>query len=84
MSNPLSMSLSSAPSTCPVRSFKEWDPLEEVIVGGLEGALMPPSYITVIAPFHPQQASALLLVGGHRSPRIMRPVVSGELESYFP
>ena len=47
MSNPLSVSLSSPMSTCPVRSFNEWDPLEEVIVGSLEGAVMPPSHITV-------------------------------------
>ena len=26
---------------CPVNSFNEWDPLEEVIVGRLEGATIP-------------------------------------------
>lgn len=30
-----------APKPCPVNSFNEWDPLEEVIVGRLEGAVLP-------------------------------------------
>jgi hypothetical protein len=41
MSNPLSISLSTATSACPVRSFNEWDPLEEVIVGSLDYATKP-------------------------------------------
>lgn len=31
----------------PVSSFNEWDPLEEVIVGRLEGATIPSNHITV-------------------------------------
>ena len=31
----------------PVNSYNEWDPLEEVIVGRLEGATFPSSHITV-------------------------------------
>ena len=27
---------------CPVNSYNEWDPLEEIIVGRLEGAIIPP------------------------------------------
>lgn len=58
MSNPLSMSLSSPTSTCPVRSFNEWDPLEEVIVGSLEGAVMPPATSPSLGPFRPWQLSS--------------------------
>ena len=53
MSNPLSVSLSSATGTCPVRSFNEWDPLEEVIVGSLDGAVMLSAHITVTRIFPP-------------------------------
>ena len=27
---------------CPVNSWNEWDPLEEVIVGRVEGSMVPP------------------------------------------
>ena len=32
-----------------VNSFNEWDPLEEVIVGRLDGAVIPPWHITIKA-----------------------------------
>jgi glycine amidinotransferase len=32
---------------CPVNSWNEWDPLEEVIVGRLEGAVIPPRHVAV-------------------------------------
>jgi glycine amidinotransferase len=32
---------------CPVNSWNEWDPLEEVIVGRLEGAVIPPHHVAV-------------------------------------
>lgn len=31
-----------APVRCPVEAYNEWDPLEEVIVGRIEGATVPP------------------------------------------
>src|ERR1041385_5470988 len=34
---------------CPVSSFNEWDPLEEVIVGVVDGATVPPSHIALRA-----------------------------------
>lgn len=36
-------------SVCPVSSFNEWDPLEEVIVGIVDGATVPPSHIALKA-----------------------------------
>jgi hypothetical protein len=59
MSNPLSVSLSTAAGSSPVRSFNEWDPLEEVIVGSLDGAVMPPSHITVTRTIPPLATACL-------------------------
>ena len=32
---------------CPVNSHNEWDPLEEAIVGVVDGATFPPYHITL-------------------------------------
>jgi glycine amidinotransferase len=39
-------------ATCPVNSYNEWDPLEEVIVGTVEGASFP-SWHTALEPVLP-------------------------------
>jgi glycine amidinotransferase len=75
-------SLSSTTSTRLVRSFNEWDPLEEVIVGSLEGAVMPPSHITVTRTIPPLPAQLYRLFGGHRYPRIMVDAARRELEGF--
>lgn len=82
MSNPLSVSLSTATGSCPVRSFNEWDPLEEVIVGSLDGAVMPPSHITVTRTIPPLAAQLYRLFGGHRYPRIMVDAARRELDGF--
>lgn len=38
---------SPAPKECPVCSYNEWDPLEEVIVGRAENACVPPFSVEV-------------------------------------
>lgn len=44
-------------AACPVNSHNEWDPLEEVIVGIVEGARFPPWHVSVQAPLpHDQYA----------------------------
>src|SRR5207244_11722149 len=35
-------------NSCVVNSWNEWDPLEEVVVGRLEGAAAPPSHVTMV------------------------------------
>jgi glycine amidinotransferase len=60
----------------------EWDPLEEVIVGSLEGAVMPPSHITVTRTIPPLAAQLYRLFGGHRHPRIMVDAACRELEGF--
>ncbi|MFF8656733.1 amidinotransferase [Streptomyces huasconensis] len=39
----------------PVRAYNEWDPLEEVIVGSVDGAHFPPWHVAVGAPLSPEQ-----------------------------
>jgi len=43
-----------APSTSPVEAYNEWDPLEEVIVGRVEGSTVPP-YDVALASCLPSQ-----------------------------
>lgn len=45
----------STESECPVRAYNEWDPLEEVIVGVVDGAHFPPWHVAVGAPLSPEQ-----------------------------
>uniref|UniRef100_A0A8C3HWL8 Glycine amidinotransferase n=1 Tax=Chrysemys picta bellii TaxID=8478 RepID=A0A8C3HWL8_CHRPI len=44
------------PEDCPVSSYNEWDPLEEVIVGRAENACVPPFSVEVktlgVKPWH--------------------------------
>ncbi|MBC6463622.1 amidinotransferase [Actinomadura sp. HBU206391] len=49
MSDPVATTVS------PVNSHNEWDPLEEVIVGVVEGAAFPPRHLSVEAPLDQQQ-----------------------------
>lgn len=41
MDQPLAPNVSTANAPCPVNSHNEWDPLEEVIIGSLDGAVFP-------------------------------------------
>lgn len=44
---------------CPVNSHNEWDPLEEVIVGRLEHAMLPDSQIINKHTFPPSDSSLI-------------------------
>lgn len=48
---------------CVVNSYNEWDPLEEVVVGSLEGASHPPRHIALLGGI-PEKLYNLLLIGG--------------------
>jgi glycine amidinotransferase len=54
---------------CPVNSYNGWDPLEEVIVGRLEGATIPPSHPSVTFTLPERSRRLLRLVAGRRYPR---------------
>ena len=85
MNYPISNVASRQPATdsCPVRSFNEWDPLEEVIVGSLEGAVMPPSHITSTRTIPPLAAQLYRAFGGRRFPAIMVDAARRELDGFI-
>src|SRR5258708_28545784 len=53
----------------PVNSHNEWDPLEEVIVGRLEGATIPSDHPVVTCNIPGMAARAQSLVAGFRYPK---------------
>jgi glycine amidinotransferase len=65
-----------------VSSFNEWNPLEEVIIGTLEGAVMPPSHITVTRTIPPLAARLYRAFGGRRYPPIMLDAARRELDGF--
>lgn len=68
---------------CPVNSYNEWDPLEEVIVGRLEGATIPSHHISVTFNVPRPYAQALRFFGGFHYPqRLVRPAQQ-ELEQFI-
>jgi glycine amidinotransferase len=75
--------LTPAATECPVNSHNEWDPLEEIIVGRLEGATIPSHHISVT--FNVPRALARLhaLVGGFRYPRILTTAAERELDAFI-
>ncbi len=72
---------SSAPS--PVSSYNEWDPLEEVIVGRLEGAVLPGYDVSVTAPMPPGITRTLRLITGRKYPRPFVRIVQKELDEFI-
>jgi glycine amidinotransferase len=56
-------------AVCPVNSWNEWDPLEEVIVGRLDGAVVPPFHVSVTFNRPHRARWVHRLIAGHRYPR---------------
>ncbi len=73
----------SEPPACPVNSSNEWDPLEEVIVGRIDGAVLPSHHISVTAPMPPGIRSFLRLISGRRYPRAFARIVQKELDTFI-
>ncbi|WP_347264087.1 amidinotransferase [Nitrobacter sp.] len=74
----------SAPQACPVSSHNEWDPLEEVIVGRLEGATIPSNHPTVTSNIPGLAAKKVhALVAGMRFPKIMSEPAQRELDGFI-
>ena len=69
-------------TACPVNSHNEWDPLEEVIVGRLEGATVPPSE-AVGHRFPPVKRMAHRLLGGRHYPRFLVDPAQRELDGFI-
>jgi glycine amidinotransferase len=53
---------------CPVNSHNEWDPLEEVIVGSVDGAAFPPFHVSVRAAIPAGQVERFRLDAGKPFP----------------
>jgi len=66
----------------PVNSHNEWDPLEEVIVGRLEGAVIPSGHPVVTCNIPGIAAQAQSLLAGCRYPKIMIEPAQRELDGF--
>ena len=67
---------------CPVNSHNEWDPLEEVIVGRLEGAVIPSDHPVVTCNIPGMAAWAQSLFAGFHYPKIMIEPAQRELDGF--
>jgi glycine amidinotransferase len=68
--------------TSPVNSHTEWDPLEEVIVGRLEGATIPSAHPVVTHSMERPAARMLPWVGGFRQPHLVTEPAREELDGF--
>ena len=66
----------------PVNSHNEWDPLEEVIVGRLEGATIPSGHPVVTCNIPGMAGRTQSLLAGFRYPKIMIEPAQRELDSF--
>jgi len=67
----------------PVRAFNEWDPLEEVIVGRLDGAVMPERHVAVSRTVAPALSQILRITGGRRYPWFLVAPAQRELDGFI-
>jgi glycine amidinotransferase len=70
-------------NTCPVNSYNEWDPLEEIIVGSLEGAVIPSYHIAVTYNLPPNTARLYRLFSGRRYPKFLLKKAQQELDEFI-
>jgi len=68
---------------CPVNSHNEWDPLEEIIVGRLEGATIPSNHVSVTFNVPPFTAKLYRLTAGRRFPGWMIKRAQKELDEFI-
>ncbi|MGK7874288.1 MAG: amidinotransferase [Xenococcaceae cyanobacterium] len=70
-------------NSCPVNSYNEWDPLEEVIVGRLESATIPTKHVIVTFNVPAAFAQLLRIVSGRRYPKILTKPAQKELNEFI-
>jgi len=68
---------------CPVNSYNGWDPLEEVIVGRLSGATIPPAHPAVTFTLPKVSAKLFGLLAGRRYPRAMIARAEKQLQRFI-
>jgi glycine amidinotransferase len=67
----------------PVNSHNEWDPLEEIIVGRLEGSTIPSDHPVVTCNIPGMAARAQALAAGFRFPKFMIEPAQEELDNFI-
>lgn len=70
-------------NVCPVNSCNEWDPLEEIIVGRLEGATIPSHHITVTYTIPAKTAKLYRIFAGRRYPEFLVKRAQKELDEFI-
>ncbi|WP_033308729.1 amidinotransferase [Streptomyces iakyrus] len=70
------------PLLSPVRSHTEWDPLEEIIVGRLEGATIPSGHAVVTCNVPPWAGRLQGLAAGFRYPRLLVEQAQQEIDAF--
>jgi glycine amidinotransferase len=70
-------------STCPVHSYTEWDPLEEVIVGRIDGARTPSYHIATAYNLSPGVSRLFRLFGGRPYPGFLAKTAQRELDEFI-
>ena len=83
MSAVLETPVAETTAPCPVNSWNEWDPLEEVIVGRLDGATIPPYHISVTFNMPKLAAKMHRFVASLRYPSFMVNRATRELEGFI-
>lgn len=68
---------------CPVSSYTEWDPLEEVIVGRVEGAALPTPHVTVTGALSGVRRLLYPFLAGHRYSRLFTRPAEKELNGFI-
>jgi glycine amidinotransferase len=71
------------PRSSPVMAFNEWDPLEEVIVGRLEGSTVPSVHVTVTYNLPPLISRLYRIAAGHKYPRWLEKMAQKELDGFI-
>lgn len=71
-----------SPSPCPVRTYTEWDPLEEVIVGTMHGAAVPQWDLPVEATMPDEYAGLFRDRAGEPWPRAHAEPAAAELDEF--
>ncbi|WP_030207859.1 amidinotransferase [Streptomyces bikiniensis] len=70
------------PPGSPVSTHNEWDPLEEVVVGRLDGATIPSDHPVVACNIPPWAARLQGMAGGFRYPRVLVERAQQELDLF--
>ncbi|MDM9383701.1 amidinotransferase [Chlorogloeopsis sp. ULAP01] len=74
---------SSPNQICPVNSYNEWDKLEEVIVGRLEGATIPSYHVSVTHNIPKTTAKLYRFFAGRRYPNFLVQRAQKELDEFI-